>query len=276
MNRLQLGERGPKKTKKLQPKSTARKTLIQLERIFKTDSRIHGAVWRCGSFFFFFNPKIIFSYRYIIARALRLRVHTPITVQKYRTPQEHSGWLVLSSSAVWWGGKGLFCSKSRPPTPTHCSPSPTHPFHYPTPPFGGLLLYVAILSKVKRSDLLLHFSTLTLPINPTGVWAEMIEAAYPPTPPHPDWRPPPPLFPSLLSSLPTSFTYYLLCRSITCKSMQKMHIIYLFFLFVCLEFYHLEAIGVAGARGTVSWSLLRLSRYRSQSWPCSCMLYASA
>lgn len=138
--------------------------------------------------------------------------------------------------------------KVDPPTPTHLLCPPT-PFHYPTPPFGGLLLYVAILSKVKRSDLPLHFSTLTLPINPTGVWAEMIEAAYSPTLPHPDWHP---VIPSLLSFLPTSLAYYLLCCSITCKSMQKMHIFIYLFIFVCLEFYHLVAIGVAGARSMVS------------------------
>lgn len=65
-------------------------------------------------------------------------------------------------------GRVLLCNESENPN-IMAGSIPPHPT------LGGLLLYVAILSKVKRSDLSLHRSILSLTLNPSGVWAEMIE-----------------------------------------------------------------------------------------------------
>lgn len=77
-----------------------------------------------------------------------------------------------------------------------------------TPSLSGLLLYVTVLSKVKRSDLSLHCSILSLTLNPSGVWKEMIEQSFPSLP---NSRPPPSLHSyclhfSLSRSLSQSFS----------------------------------------------------------------------
>lgn len=92
-----------------------------------------------------------------------------------------------------------------------CSRKWKNPQYYSrlNPLLSGLLLYVAILSKVKRSDLSLHRSILSLTLNPSGVWAEMIEQSVPlppklPDPPPPSFLLPPPPSPLLLPLLPES------------------------------------------------------------------------
>lgn len=104
---------------------------------------------------------------------------------------------------------------------------------------SGLLLYEAILWKVKRSDLSLCCFNLPLALNPTGVWVEMIEQPIPSLPNSPT------------PSTPPSSACYTLHCSITCKLMWECT-------FFCL-FHNLEATHIAIAHGVVSHSLLHFS-----------------
>lgn len=118
------------------------------------------------------------------------RAQTPTSMYKYRT--QASTLPVLSSSAVCW-----YC---RRPQYGHTP----HPTPNPSTLSGLLLLYVAILSKVRRSDLSLRRSTLSLTLNPSGVWVGMIEKAVPYPPRLADPRPSVPPS-SSSSSIPSTF-----------------------------------------------------------------------
>lgn len=119
------------------------------------------------------------------------RAQTPTSMYKYRA--QASTLPVLSSSAVWWYCRLLLCRESKSKKDPNMAIHPTPP-QIP-PPLSGLLLYVAILSKVRRCDLSLHRSVLSLTLNPSGVWAGMIQQDVPFPPKLAD---PPSLRPSLL------------------------------------------------------------------------------
>lgn len=107
---------------------------------------------------------------HIITRAVRLRDQTPTNMYKNGTLQECS--VLHLPSLIFLSSLSEECfSVAKVKTP----------IIWPAqlPPLSGLLLYLAILSKVKRSDLSLHRSIQSLTLNPSGVWVEMIEQSVP-------------------------------------------------------------------------------------------------